>query len=153
MYGLPQCLHLDNAAEFRSRALRMGCAQNGIELMYRPVCKPHYGAQGDRMNRTLMQRLEGPPGPTGNTNRGCKARKPAELACLTLPEFERWWSWKLASATIAANIAVCTAACATSVDDPLTLSAVRPPRQIPPGPEEAQKLLISERPSVPGVGS
>lgn len=32
----PRLLYLDNAAEFRSRALRRGCEQRGIQLSYRP---------------------------------------------------------------------------------------------------------------------
>jgi len=65
MQGIPQVLHLDNAAEFKSRALRSGCAQYGIELMYRPVGRPHFGGHIERLNRTLMQRLKGLPGATG----------------------------------------------------------------------------------------
>ena len=37
MAGLPRCLHLDNAPEFHSKALLRGCAQFGIELVWRPV--------------------------------------------------------------------------------------------------------------------
>ena len=90
MHGIPKTLHLDNAAEFRGRALRLGCAQYGIELDYRPVGRPHYGGHIERMNRTLMQRLKGLPGATGNSPKGRKARKPEDKAVLTLAEFERW---------------------------------------------------------------
>ncbi len=48
MHGLPTVLHLDNAAEFRSRALRAGCSQYGVELMYRPVRRPHFGGHIER---------------------------------------------------------------------------------------------------------
>jgi len=41
MHGLPKTLHLDNAAEFKSRALRTGCGQYGIELMYAPSDDPN----------------------------------------------------------------------------------------------------------------
>ncbi len=34
MHGIPQSLHLDNAAEFKSKALRTGCAEYGITLTY-----------------------------------------------------------------------------------------------------------------------
>ncbi|BCN76280.1 hypothetical protein RE0327_48790 (plasmid) [Prescottella equi] len=36
MGGKPRQLYLDNAAEFKSEALRRGCEQHGIELDYRP---------------------------------------------------------------------------------------------------------------------
>ena len=32
MHGLPKALHLDNAAEFKSRALRNGCGQYGAHV-------------------------------------------------------------------------------------------------------------------------
>ncbi|MBV9889624.1 MAG: DDE-type integrase/transposase/recombinase [Rhizobacter sp.] len=54
--GLPRCLHLDNAAEFKSRELRTGCAQYGIELEHQTVHRPNYGGHIERLNRTLMQR-------------------------------------------------------------------------------------------------
>jgi putative transposase len=36
MSGKPKSLFLDNAAEFKSEALRRGCEQHGIRLAYRP---------------------------------------------------------------------------------------------------------------------
>jgi len=95
IFGIPQRLHLDNAAEFRSRALRAGCAQYGIELDYRPVGRPHYGGHIERLNRTLMERVKGLPGATGNSPRGRKARAPEKTASLTLLEFERWVALEL----------------------------------------------------------
>ena len=49
MNGLPRTLHLDNAAEFKSRALRDGCAEYGIGLTYRPVGRPHFGGHIERL--------------------------------------------------------------------------------------------------------
>jgi putative transposase len=89
MHGIPKMLHLDNAAEFHGRALRLGCAEYGIELHYRPVGRPHFGGHIERMNRTLMQRLKGLPGATGNSPVGRQAHKPEATATLTLKEFER----------------------------------------------------------------
>ena len=96
MHGIPKLLHLDNAAEFRGRALRLGCSQYGIELDYRPVGRPHYGGHIERMNRTMMQRLKGLPGATGNSPKDRKTRKPEEKAVLTLQELERWMAVEIA---------------------------------------------------------
>jgi putative transposase len=93
MQGIPRVLHMDNASEFRSKALRAGCSEYGIELMYRPVGRPHFGGHIERLNRTLMQRLKGLPGATGNSAAQRKAKtlkNPEEGAALTLNEFERW---------------------------------------------------------------
>ena len=64
MSGVPATLHLDNAAEFKSKALRSGCREYGIELTYRPPRRPQFGGHVERMNRTLMERLRGLPGAT-----------------------------------------------------------------------------------------
>ena len=39
--GIPERLHLDNAKEFRSEALKRGCEQYGIAIDHRPVRTPH----------------------------------------------------------------------------------------------------------------
>ena len=48
MSGLQRTLRLDNAAEFKSRALRSGCREYGIELTYRPVGRPQFGGHVER---------------------------------------------------------------------------------------------------------
>lgn len=90
MRGIPRTLHLDNAAEFKSRALRSGCREYGIDLMYRPVGKPHFGGHIERLNRTLMERVRGLPGSTGSSVNGRKARQAEKTAALTLKDFEQW---------------------------------------------------------------
>lgn len=90
MRGIPRVLHLDNAAEFKSRALRSGCREYGIDLMYRPVGRPHFGGHIERLNRTLMERVRGLPGATGSSPKGRKARQSEKTASLTLRELERW---------------------------------------------------------------
>ena len=40
MQGIPRIIHLDNAAEFHSKALKRGCDQYGIDPMYRPPGVP-----------------------------------------------------------------------------------------------------------------
>ncbi|MFA8328540.1 transposase family protein [Burkholderia ubonensis] len=80
MRGIPRVLHLDNAAEFKSRALRSGCREYGIDLMYRPVGRPHFGGHIERLNRTLMERVRGLPGATGSSPKGRKARQSEKTA-------------------------------------------------------------------------
>jgi transposase InsO family protein len=43
MSGKPIELYVDNAAEFKSEALRRGCKQHGIRLRCRPPGQPHFG--------------------------------------------------------------------------------------------------------------
>ncbi len=57
MSGKPLLLYLDNAAEFKSEALRRGCEQHGIRLDYRPLGQPHYGGIVERIIGTAMQMI------------------------------------------------------------------------------------------------
>lgn len=59
MNGKPQRLYLENAAEFKSEALHLGCGQHSIELSYRAAelrryrraGRWHGGGQGTRIAR------------------------------------------------------------------------------------------------------
>ena len=89
MSGIPQVIHLDNAREFRSRALKRGCQQHGIRIDYRPPGTPRYGGHIERLMGTLMQRIHALPGSTFS-NVAARGDYPSERkAVLTLAEFER----------------------------------------------------------------
>jgi putative transposase len=53
-YGLPELLHLDNAPEFKSEALERGTREYGINLLYRPIGRPHFGGHIERLIGTVM---------------------------------------------------------------------------------------------------
>ena len=88
--GIMRTLHLDNAKEFRSEALRRGCEQYGISLEYRPVRTPHYGGHIERLIGTLMGKVHLLP---GTTYSGIEAKgdvNPEKTATMTLDEVDRW---------------------------------------------------------------
>ena len=90
MSGKPKALFLDNAAEFKSEALRRGCEQHGIKLSYRPPGRPHYGGIVERIIGTAMQRVHELPGTTFS-NPGQRGGYDADkMSALTLTELERW---------------------------------------------------------------
>src|ERR1019366_3610662 len=64
MSGKPLELYTDNAADFKSEALRRGCEQHGIRLRYRPPGRPHYGGIVERVIGTMMQMVHELPGTT-----------------------------------------------------------------------------------------
>ena len=97
MAGLPKSLHLDNAREFKSKALVRGCAQYGIELIYRPPGRPHFGGHIERLIGTLMSKLQTLPGATGNSTKHRKSRQPEKKAALTLSELEVWFAMEIAA--------------------------------------------------------
>src|SRR5262249_31146992 len=64
IWGKPGTIHVDNAAEFYSEALRRGCDQHGIRIVHRPVGQPHFGGTIERVLGTLIQHVHTLPGTT-----------------------------------------------------------------------------------------
>ena len=113
--------------------------------MYRPVGRPHFGGHIERMNRTLMQRLKGLPGTTGNSTVGRKARESANRAALSLQEFERWLCQEVARRYH--NVAHRGLMGATPASAWVTLAHAHPARLLAPGPDEALRFLIHFMPT------
>ena len=91
MSGKPRLLYLDNAAEFKSEALRRGCEQHGIQLDYRPPGQPHYGGIVERIIGTAMQMIHDELPGTTFSNPDQRGDYDSEnKAALTLRELERW---------------------------------------------------------------
>lgn len=90
MSGKPRQLHLDNASEFKSEALRRGCEQHGIQLAYRPPGRPHYGGIVERVIGTAMQQIHELPGTTFSNPVERGRYDSDRKAALTLRELEKW---------------------------------------------------------------
>lgn len=90
MSGKPRELYVDNAAEFKSEALRRGCDQHGIDLRYRPLGQPHFGGIVERLIGTMMQMVHELPGTTfsNTTQRGTYDSD--GKAVLTVAELNAW---------------------------------------------------------------
>lgn len=88
--GLMDRLHLDNAREHRSDALKRGCRAHSIALEYRPVRRPHFGGHIERLIGTMMGATHLLPGTTFS-NVAERGDYDAEgKACMTLGELEAW---------------------------------------------------------------
>ncbi|WP_159732893.1 DDE-type integrase/transposase/recombinase, partial [Methylosinus sp. Ce-a6] len=88
--GIPDALHLDNAKEFRARALARGCEEHGVRLIYRPVARPHYGGHIERLIGTMMGAAHLLPGTTFSNVAELGDYDSAKHAVMTLDELERW---------------------------------------------------------------
>ncbi len=88
--GVPERLHLDNAKEFHSEALKRGCEQYGIGVDYRPVRTPHYGGHIERLIGTMMGKVHLLPGTTFSSVQAKGEWDPEKTAAMTLEEIERW---------------------------------------------------------------
>ncbi len=89
-WGVMDLIHMDNAKEFRGIMLKLACHEYGIDIKFRPVKKPRYGAHIERLMGTVSQGLKSVKGSTfsGPDEKG---EYDAEgNACMTLAETERW---------------------------------------------------------------
>jgi putative transposase len=94
--GIMKRLHLDNAKEFRSEALRRGCEQYGIGLDYRPVRTPHYGGHIERLIGTMMGKVHLLPGTTFSDIEEKGNFDPEKSAAMTIDELDRWLGLSIA---------------------------------------------------------
>ena len=94
--GLPRSLHLDNAKEFRGRALIRGCEQHGIAILHRPPLQPHYGGHIERLIGTLMGEVHLLPGATFSSVAKRGTYNSNGQATMTLAELEVWLTWQIA---------------------------------------------------------
>lgn len=88
--GLPDIVHVDNAREFRGRALARGTAEYGISLIHRPVATPHYGGHIERLIGTMMGAVHMLPGTTFSDIAKRGDYDPERHAVMTLEELDRW---------------------------------------------------------------
>lgn len=90
VWGLPDAVHADNAKEFRSKVLSRAGDEYGVDIYWRPVAKPRYGAHIERLLGTFKRDIETIPGTTF-ANVEDKGEYPSEKeAVMTLSEFEEW---------------------------------------------------------------
>ncbi|WP_436847536.1 Mu transposase C-terminal domain-containing protein [Streptomyces aureus] len=86
MSGKPRELYVDNAAEFRSEALRRGCDEHGIALRFRPPGLPHFGGIVERLIGTMMELVHELPGTTFSSTAERGAYDSGRKATLTVRE-------------------------------------------------------------------
>lgn len=96
--GLPDALHVDNGADFRSKAFKRGCDDAGVAVIWRPPGQPRFGGHIERLIGTQMGRLHLLPGTTfGDVDeRGDYDSR--RHAALTLRELERYIALDIAGA-------------------------------------------------------
>ena len=95
-YGLPRVLHLDNAKEFRARALVRGCEQHGIQIVHRPPRTPRFGGHIERLIGTLMGEVHLLPGTTFSSIMERGEYDSTGQAAMTMDELEKWLAWQIA---------------------------------------------------------
>ena len=89
-YGLPERVHVDNAREFQSNALKRGCQEYGIEIRYRPRGRPSFGGHIERLIGTMMGEVHLLPGTTFSSVADRGKYKSSDAAVMTMRELEAW---------------------------------------------------------------
>jgi putative transposase len=88
--GLPETLHVDNGADFRSRAFKRGCQDAGIAIEWRPPAEPRFGGHIERLIGTQMGKLHLLPGTTFSNAQELGEYDSKRHSALTLRELERY---------------------------------------------------------------
>lgn len=89
-WGVMGIIHLDNAREFRGDMLKIACREYDIDLMLRPVKKPHYGAHIERLMGTVAKELKKLPGATFSNPKERGEYDSEGRAVMTMRELEQW---------------------------------------------------------------
>jgi len=93
--GLPEIIHVDNAKEFRSKAMRRGAEEHGISLQYRPIGAPHYGGHIERLIGTMMGAVHLLPGSTFSNIKDRDDYDSVVNSAMTLDELEQWFALEI----------------------------------------------------------
>jgi len=88
--GLPRAIHVDNGAEFHSKAFVRGCEEHGIHVDWRPPGTPRYGGHIERLIGTNMSAVHALAGSTGSSVADRQGRDARGRATMTMRELERW---------------------------------------------------------------
>lgn len=91
-WGVPRTIHADNAKEFRGNMLKNACKEYGINLEWRPVATPRYGAHIERLLGTLNEEIKAAPGATFSNPNERGEYDSVGQAAMSLAEFEKWFT-------------------------------------------------------------
>jgi len=80
-------VHVDNAGEFHSSAFTRALEDFGVEVIYRPIARPHFGGHIERLIGTTMGAVHILRGTTFSSG---AAYSSEGRATMTLRELERW---------------------------------------------------------------
>src|SRR5271157_4487245 len=94
--GLPESIHVDNGADFRSRAFERAWRDEGVKIIWRPRGEPHFGGHIERLIGTQMGPIHLLPGSTSSNIQERREYDSKRHAALTLRELERYVAKEIA---------------------------------------------------------
>lgn len=90
IFGVMDVVHADNAKEFRGEMLQKACKEYIIDLHWRPVGKPQYGAHIERLLGTFNEDIHTLPGTTFSNIQEKGEYDSEKHSAMTFDEFEKW---------------------------------------------------------------
>lgn len=90
LWGIMRKIHVDNAKEFRGEMLKRACQEYGIDIEWRPVRRPQYGAHIESLLGTFLEEIHSLPGTTFSNPQKRGEYNSENNAAMTLREFEEW---------------------------------------------------------------
>ncbi len=94
--GLPESVHVDNGADFRSRAFERACRDEGVKIIWRPRGEPHFGGHIERLIGTQMGPIHLLPVSTSSNIQDRREYDSRRHAAPTLRELERYIALEIA---------------------------------------------------------
>lgn len=88
--GFMWTIHADNAGEFHGNMLELAANEYVVDLMFRKVREPNYGAYIESYLGTLSEQLRRVPGSTREGPEALGETDPYEEAVMTLAELEKY---------------------------------------------------------------
>ena len=88
--GVMNKIHADNAGEFHSGMLKRACKEYGMDLEWRPVKNPHYGAHIESLLGTFAEEIHKLHGTTLSNPKERGNYDSEKNAEMTFTDFEEW---------------------------------------------------------------
>jgi putative transposase len=88
--GVMNKIHADNAGEFRGDMLKRACQEYSIDLEWRPVKKPRYGAHIESLIGTFAEKIHQLNGTTFSNPKERGNYDSDKHADMTITDFEEW---------------------------------------------------------------
>lgn len=89
VWGVMAATHSDNGRDLRSESVAKACQDYAIDMQWRPVTQPHFGAHIERLMGTAATELHKLPGTTFSNSEEREDYDSAKEAVMTVKEFER----------------------------------------------------------------
>jgi putative transposase len=89
-WGFMDMIHADNAGEFHSNMIKRACKEYNVDIEWRPVKNPRYGAHIERLLGHLLKRIHRLTGTTFSNVDEKSDYDSEKYAQMTLRELEEW---------------------------------------------------------------